>query len=214
PVDPAGDPLVQFGPGHVDADLDGVVDRVVAGEVGGERPAGDLDHFQGADDPASVARQDGPGGRRVGGGEPGVQGAGAPQRELLLQAGAHVGVGPGELEVVDGTADVEAGAAHQDRPAALGEQGVDPLPREPLVLGDGGGDGHVPDVQEVVRHPAALLGRQFGGADVHPSVELHRVGVDDLTSEALRQENTQIGLSGRSGADDGDDAGGGGCAAH
>lgn len=118
-----------------------------------------------------------------------MQRAGAAQGELLLQAGPYLGVGAGELQVVDGPADVQPGAAHQDRPAALGEQRVDTGAGEPLVLGDAGRDGHVPDVQEVVRDPSALLGRQLGGADVHPSVQLHGVGVDDLAAETLGKEN-------------------------
>src|SRR5690606_36153483 len=124
--DPAGDPLVEFGAGDVDADLDGVVDRVVAGQIGGERLPGDLDHFQRADDPAAVAGQDRPGGLGVGGGEPGVQRPGAAQHELLLQTGPDLGVGAGELQVVDRAPDIEAGAADQDGPASRGEQRVDP----------------------------------------------------------------------------------------
>ncbi|BCL27262.1 hypothetical protein GCM10017557_21210 [Streptomyces aurantiacus] len=61
---------------------------------------------------------------------------------------------------------------------------------------------------------AAFLGRQFGGADVHPPVELHRVCVDDLTAEALGQVNAEIGLSGRGGTHDGDDPRSGSCSTH
>ena len=91
---------------------------------------------------------------------------------------------------------------------------VDPRAGQLLVLGDGGGDRDVPDVQEVVRDTATLLGCQLGGTDVHPSVELHGVGVDDLAAEPLGQEDAQIGLSGRGGPDDGDDPRGGGCTTH
>jgi hypothetical protein len=41
----------------------------------------------------------------------------------------------------------------------------------------------------MVGDAAALLGRQLGGTDVHPTVELHGVGVDDLAAEALGQKN-------------------------
>ncbi|GAA2487618.1 hypothetical protein GCM10010393_18700 [Streptomyces gobitricini] len=61
---------------------------------------------------------------------------------------------------------------------------------------------------------AALLGRQLGGADVHPPVELHGVGVDDFTAQLLGEVDAQIGLSGRRGADDGDDPRGGSCTSH
>ncbi|GAA3533026.1 hypothetical protein GCM10022295_13680 [Streptomyces osmaniensis] len=65
-----------------------------------------------------------------------------------------------------------------------------------------------------MRDSLALLGRQFGGADIHPSVQLHGVGVDDFAAELPGQKNAQIGLSGCGGADYGDDARGGGCTAH
>ena len=91
------------GRADVDADLDGVVHRVVAGQIGGERLAGDLDHFEGADDPAAVAGQDRAGRLGVGGRQPGVQGAGArAASSSRLQPGAYLGVGAGEVEDVDG----------------------------------------------------------------------------------------------------------------
>lgn len=141
----------------------------------------------------------------VGGGQPGVQVAAAPFGQFRLQAGAHLRVGAGEVQGVDGTAYVQAGAADQDRGAALGEQPVDLGAGQPLVLGDAGGPCDVPDVQEAVRYALLLLGREFGGADVHAAVELHGIGVDDLAAHVLRERDAQIGLSGRGGTDDGDD---------
>ena len=55
--------------------------------------------------------------------------------------------------------------------------------------------------------PAALLGRELGGADVHAPVELHGVGVDHLAAEALGEGDAQVGLARRGRADDGDDPG-------
>lgn len=142
-----------------------------------------------------------------------AQGA-AAQRDLFLQAGADLGVGAGELHDVQGAADVEAGSADEDGSAALGEQFVDLQAGQPLVVGDVRGVGDVPDVEEVVRDTAALLGRQFGGADVHPPVQLHGVGVDDLAVEMAGQGDAQVGLSCRGGTYDGDDPRGGGCFPH
>lgn len=143
-----------------------------------------------------------------------MQDTGAALVEFGLQAGPDGGVGAGELEGVDGPSDVQTGTADEDGGAAGGEQPVDLGAGEALVLGDAGGLGHVPDVEEMVRNAAAFLLRQFGGPDVHPPVELHRVCVDDLAPELLGQEYTQIGLSGRCGADNGDDPRGGSCASH
>ncbi len=143
-----------------------------------------------------------------------MQGAGAAQRELLLQPGAHLGVGAGKLHDVQGAADIQAGSADEDGRTALGEQSVDLPAGQPLVLGDVGGVGDVPDVEEVVRDTATFPGRQFGGADVHPPVQLHGVGVDDFAVEMAGQGDAQVGLSCRGGTDDGDDPRCGGCFPH
>ena len=45
-------------PFDAEPDLDGGAARVVAGQGGAERAAGQLDHLKRADDPAAVARQD------------------------------------------------------------------------------------------------------------------------------------------------------------
>lgn len=74
-----------------------------------------------------------------------------------------------------------------------------------LVAGDGRGLGDVEDVELVVRDAAAGVDGQLGGADVHPAVELHRVGVDDLGAEwpePFGDVQRQLGLAGAGGADD------------
>ena len=57
----------------------------------------------------------------------------------------------------------------------------------------------------MVRDAAPLVGRELGGADVHAAVDLHRVGVDDLAAEALREVEREPRLAGGGRADDGDD---------
>ena len=73
-VDAGGDPLVEFGAGQGQADLDRGPDLLEGRHAGGERAAGQLDHLQGTDDPASVTRQDRAGCGRVESRQPGVQG--------------------------------------------------------------------------------------------------------------------------------------------
>lgn len=136
-----------------------------------------------------------------------MQGAGAVLRELLFEPGPYGGVGAGEVEGVDGSLHVQTRTAHQDGGTPFGQQPVDLGPGEPLVLGDAGGLGDVPDVQEVVRNAVALRESQLRRADVHAPVELHGVGVDHFTTELLGEEHSQVGLSGGGGTDDGDDAG-------
>ena len=53
----------------------------------------------------------------------------------------------------------------------------------------------------------ALLGSELGGADVHPPVQLQRIGVDDLPAQLRGEGEGQVGLAGRGGAHDGHERG-------
>ncbi len=164
-------------------------------------------------DPAPVAGQDGLPGLRVGGGQTGVQRPGPRAASSSSSRALTSGSVPGNSRLSTAPPG-RRGRSRRRAPASAPRRAARrSASREPLVLGHGRGDRHVPDVEQVVRDATAFLGRQFRGADVHPTVELHGVGVDDLTAEPLGQEDAQIGLSGRGGSDYGDDAGGGGCAA-
>ena len=93
--------------------------------------------------------------------QPGVQHGRALGRQFVLQPGPDGRIGAGELHLVDRRPDVQPRAADQHRRAPGREQSVDLGPGQPLVLGDAGGLGHVPDVQQVVRDAAALGGVSF-----------------------------------------------------
>ena len=56
----------------------------------------------------------------------------------------------------------------------------------------------------MVRDASTFFARQLGRTDVHAAVLLHRVDVDDLAAETLREVEREVGLSRRRGADDGD----------
>src|SRR5690606_23458252 len=94
--------------------------------------------------------------------------------------GPELWVGAGELEAVEGSPDVERGAADEERKAALPADGVEVGPSVALVGGDRGLFGDFEDVQLMVRDAAPLRVGDLRGADVHAAVELHRVGVDHL----------------------------------
>ena len=47
----------------------------------------------------------------------------------------------------------------------------------------------VGDVEEMMRHAAALLERRLGRPQIHPAVDLGRVGVDDLAPELPRERD-------------------------
>ena len=49
--------------------------------------------------------------------------------------------------------------------------------------------GHAKDVQLVVGYAAAFADGDLGGADVHSPIQLHRVGVDDLSAQPLGQRD-------------------------
>ena len=182
PVHPQLDPLVQVG--AVEAEVDGVVDRVEAGHRRGERAAGDLDDLERPHDAPAVGRQDRRGGGRVELGQPGVQGRRASLVEFGVEAGADRRRLAGELEVVERAAQVQPGAADEDRQRGRGRRSRRCTARAScLVLGDRGGLLHRPDVEQVMRDAAPLGLGQLRGADVHAAVELHRVGVDDLAAE-------------------------------
>ena len=158
---------------QLDADLDRGAARVVAGHRRAERTPGQLDDLEGAHDPATVAWQDG--GRRDGvrRGQPRVERRRAGVGQLGLQPLADGRVRAGEVQVAERGPDVEARAADQDRDlAARGDVGDDRV-GEVLVLGDAGGLGDVPDVEQVMRHAPPLLDGQLRRADVHAAVELH-----------------------------------------
>ena len=194
---------MQRGTLEVQADLHRGLHVLAAGHEGRERAAGELPHLQGAHQPPLVLQPGG--GRRIHLAQPLPQGAGAPRRELVLDPGPHRGVGAGQLEHVQGRAHVESRAAHQDGDPAADADFCESGPGGALEVRDRGLLGDVEDVEEVVGHPAPLLRGRLGGADVHPAVELHGVGVDDLPAQPQGELDAQGGLAGARGPDDGDD---------
>ena len=58
-------------------------------------------------------------------------------------------------------------------------------PGQSLELRDGGGLRDVELVEQVVRHSLPFCRCDLGGADVHPPIDLHGVGVDDLAAQLI-----------------------------
>jgi hypothetical protein len=106
-VDARGDPLVELGTGQGQAELDRGADLLVGGHGRGERAAGQLDHLQGAHDPAAVAGQDGGGRGGVKPVQPGVQHGGAQRGQLGLEAGAGTPIRSVKIEIVESGTDVQ-----------------------------------------------------------------------------------------------------------
>ena len=104
-----------------------------------------------------------------------------------------------ELEVGERSAEIEAGAADDDRRAPLGECAVDGLVRETLVLGDGAFVVERPDADE--RGRSGGLVRE----DRQALVDLHRVGRDDLRRDGVCDRLGDGRLPARRGAKDAND---------
>ena len=192
--------------GAVEADnQDGIVEAFFL-DLLGEGHTGDFEDFKGADNAADVSGVDGDGSVGVNGVESVVEDLRAKGGGLFFQAGAEVGVGGdvGNGHALQETPDVEAAAADEDGDSAPridvihGEVGL--LKIEGEVEGLVG----VHEVVEMMGSAVEVLGRGFGGADIHVSVDLAAVGVDYLAAEGLGEIQREGALTGGGGPDYGD----------
>ena len=206
-VHPARDPLVEGRPVDVDADLHGQrVDVLQAREPGavGAVPVSAITSR------ARTVRRPLSGSicAAAAGSTPGSRSwsaRSADPLELGLELAAQRLVGAGELEAVDDRAGVERRAADQHRRRVVTTDVGDRRARPALEVGDGRRLGDVEHVEQVVRDSTPLVDRQLRRADVHAAVDLHRVGVDHLSPEALGEVEAQPGLARCGRADEGDD---------
>ncbi len=196
-------PIERFAFG-AQADLDRGAQIAGLGQRRDEWAPGDLDDLQRPHDAPPVAGQDALGGDRIEFGEPGMQGVRADLLDLGLQPGPDRRFGAREVQVVEHRAHVQAGATDQHGRLAGRQQLVDHTAGQALVDRHRRGLGDLPEVEQVVRDPAALGRCELGRSDVHAPVELHGVGVHHLASEPAGQFDTERGLAGRGGTDDGD----------
>ena len=112
----------------------------------------------------------------------------------------------GELQAVERPAQVQPGAADEDRHAPARRDVVHRGPRASDWYSATAADfaiGHTSS--RWCATPPRSSGGQLRRADVHAGVELHRVGVDDLAVQALRERHGEVGLAGRCRSDDRDD---------
>ena len=139
--------------------------------------------------------------------QPGVQGGAAEALGLFGQALPQVGVGGRAVEqAVQQRLEVERRAADEQRRACRGPRSRGTHSAAPLQP-----PGHarrlprVEHVDQVVRHPAALVGVRLGRADVHAAIQRHRVHRHDLRAEALGQLDAEgrFARAGRAGEDQG-----------
>ncbi len=213
PCHPLLDPRVECGAVDVQTDLKHLrqgVDRIR--QLGGERPAGELDDLQGPDDAAPVVRQDSGRGGRIDSGQPVVQRCRTEGVQIGFQLASDRWIGTRKVEAVDDRPNVQRGPADNDRDrASCGDLG-DALPGHRLELSHAGRLLDLQDVDQVMPNGRPLGRRRLRRTDVHATVDRHRVGADDLGRPAgrlqtLRQRHGESRLADRSRPDhDGDHA--------
>jgi len=175
-----------------------------------QRLARDMPHLQRTLNALAVAGGQARGRHWVHTRQLGMQGRPALLGRLGFDLGAHLGVGGGHVvNAIKQGLEVQHGAAHQQWQCAaradLGDEPGGVLHK----LGGAVGLQRIADVDEVVRHGGALVGRGLGGANVHAPVHQGRVHADDLDRPALfaqhgGQRQCAGGLARRRGARQGD----------
>ena len=168
---------------------------------------GDLADLEGAHDPTPVGRQDVGGCTRIPLGQDAVEPGGAKRLQPGLPARPDLWVAAREAEIIEEGAHIEPGPTHDDRGHAPGPQRPEDRAAVVLVLRDADLLGDIEDVQEVVRDPLALAQGELGGADVHAAIDLERVRIDHLATEASGDFDANVGLAHCGRTDDGHDRG-------
>ena len=175
------------------------------GQRGAERGPGQLDDLQRPHDPPAVAGQHRRRGGRVDLGQPGVQRGRADRRELAPPAGR---ARPGRCRGTPARRGRRARRGPSRRPAAARV----PAARSRSISARASrrysateaGSRTCQRSSRWCGTPPRSASVGLGRADVHAAVELHRVGVDHLAAEPLRQRDGQRGLARRGRPDDGD----------
>ena len=182
------DSAVQFLTRQIKADLHGGNHIPVMRQARRIRTPRHLDDLQRADGTSRIVRIHAGGRFRILRFELVEQGAGAFDLLAFLKALAHLGVGAGEGNVVDGGAGVQTGASHEDRTHALGLQFGDFGACNLLETRHGHGVIRFDDVDEMMSHLGLFLRGRLGGADIHSPVHLVGIGVDDFRLLALGRQ--------------------------
>ena len=134
------------------------------------------------------------------------EGLRAPLGKVVFVAATRVPVGltRGKVHLVDDGVEVEAGTPAQDGGAAAIEAFVNEDAGVALEHGHGVVLRDVGHIDHLERHEALLDGR-LGRADVHATVDLHRVDRDDVGAKAQCHLVGKRALARGRGANDADD---------
>jgi hypothetical protein len=163
--------------------------------VGGERAAGQVEHFEGPNDPLQVARLDSTRRLAIHAGEHAVQERDAAPLGDICQSlpERRIAARPREQPPRE-RAVIETGAAHDERQPATRVHLSNHARGIPGVLGRRVFGCGIDDVDQVMRDTAPIAGGDLVGADVEAPVHRGRVAVDDLTSTRGGQRQRQRAL--------------------
>ena len=161
-----------------------------------DRPTAEAEHLECAQDPLRIAGPNASGRRRVDPLQLLVQDHTAATGKFGLQLRAQLRVGLGhQRQAVEQGAEIQAGAAHQDRqPTALAD-----LQDQAFGLGSKLGSAvRLPggnDIDQMVGHTFTLGQIGLRRADIHALVNQGRIDADHLAVEFFRQGNAGRGLA-------------------
>ncbi len=115
------------------------------------------------------------------------------QQRLAREPSAqHIVVASRQVDAARERADVEAGAADDDRPLAAAVNVGDRVDRVTREACGGVAFGGIEEADEVVRRRRKLLSRRRRRADRHVAIDLARVRSDDLGVELSRQLDAEF----------------------
>ena len=136
------------------------------------------------------------------------------RRQLGVQRGHTLALGPvtqlsPKFEICRGTGkqtfgqclEVEGRAADDKRAPPAGVKPRDHLISLVHVLSDAEGLGRLDHIDQMVGDSRSLMWRRLGGADVHASIDHHRIGRDDLGAEPAGQAHADVTLAAGRAAD-------------
>jgi hypothetical protein len=123
--------------------------------------------------------------------------------ELLLQPRPHRRIGSGELKVVHNGPDIKGGSADHDRNGEASPTVLDRTSSKLLEFGDRRSFADIQEIDHVMTDFRALSLGRLGRANIHASIDKHRIRIDNLgpapvCGVALDQPGSQTRLAGSS----------------
>lgn len=139
-------------------------------------------------------------------------------QDAMKMAGAVLGGGGAEAlaeifgalrqvgETFEKSAEIETGADSEDGETIAGAKIGEHCEGAFAVITSSGGFAGFDDVEEVMGDGGAFACRGLGGADVETAIELGGIASQNFTAEFFGEVESESGLAGSGGADDGEES--------